>query len=147
MSAYAHADRGSVTVELVLLAPVLVLMLWFLVYCGRLSETRLSIEDAAHQAARAASQERSAGAAAADARTTAAAALRDAGITCRALSVDTDGSIRPGASLRAQLTCSVGLQDLAGLHVPGAVTLTARFSSPVDTYRGTAAGPGGGGAR
>ncbi|MGW8375399.1 TadE/TadG family type IV pilus assembly protein [Streptomyces sp. ODS28] len=138
MRAGASAERGSVTVELILLAPLLVLMLWFLVYCGRLSEARLRVEDAAHQAARAASQQRSNAAAASGARTTAAAALRDAGLTCRTLSVTTDGTIQPGTTVGIHLTCAVGLHDLAALQVPGSMNLTAHFTSPVDAYRGTA---------
>lgn len=127
--------RGSVTVELVTITPVLILMLWFLVYCGRLSDARLQIEDAAHQAARAATLDRSRPAALADARATAASALSDAGITCQFLSVTTHGTFRAGSTVRVAVSCTVGLHDLALLQVPGSTTLTAEFASPVDVYR------------
>lgn len=135
--------RGSVTVELVTITPVLVLMLWFLVYCGRLSDTRLQIEDAAHQAARAATLDRSRPAAAADARATAASALSDAGITCQVLSVTVHGTLQAGSTVRVAVSCTVGLQDLALLQVPGTTTLTAEFVSPVDVYRSNTTAAGG----
>lgn len=133
-------DVGSATVELVLLIPVLILMLWFLVFCGRMADSRLRIEDAAHQAARAASMQRTPAEAAAHARATAAQALGDAGVTCRSLTVDTSGSVQPGGTITATVACRVDLQDLALLQVPGTAVLDARFSAPIDTYRGRALG-------
>ncbi|MEV7393939.1 TadE/TadG family type IV pilus assembly protein [Streptomyces sp. NPDC091215] len=130
--------RGSVTLELVLMIPILILMLWFLVYCGRLSDTRLQIEDAAHQAARAASLDRNAHTAAIDARSTAASALREAGLTCQSLSVATNGTLRAGSTVTVSISCTVGLHDLALLQVPGATTLNADSASPVDVFRSTA---------
>ncbi|MFJ6901525.1 TadE/TadG family type IV pilus assembly protein [Streptomyces hokutonensis] len=123
------------TVELVLTIPILILMLWFLVYGGRVSDTRLQIEDAAHQAARAATLDRSTGTAAADARSTAATALSDAGVTCRRLTVSTSGSLQAGSTVTVAVSCTVGLSDLALLQVPGSTTLTAQFASPVDVHR------------
>lgn len=128
---------GSVTVELVLTIPVLILMLWFLVFCGRLSDSWLRIGDVAHQAARAATADRSPSAAAADARSTAEAALSDAGVTCQSLTVDTSGTLQAGSTVTVTVSCTVGLHDLALLRVPGTTTLTAQFASPVDVYRGT----------
>ena len=136
--------RGSVTVELVTITPVLILMFWSLVYCGRLSDTRLQIEDAAHQAARAATLDRSRPAAAAAARATAASALSGAGVTCQDLSVTTYGSLQAGSTVRVAVSCTVGLHDLALLQVPGTTTLTAEFASPVDVYRSNTTIAGGG---
>ncbi|MFF7982852.1 TadE family protein [Streptomyces sp. NPDC007901] len=135
-----HDARGSVTLELVLTIPILILMLWFLVYCGRLSDTRLSIEDAAHQAARAATLDRSGHAAAADARSTATSALSEAGVTCQSLSVATSGTLHAGSTVTVSVSCTVGLHDLALLQVPGTTTLTAESTSPVDVYRSRALG-------
>lgn len=132
--------RGSVTVELVLTLPILILMLWFLVYCGRLSDSRLKIEDAAHQAARAATLSRSQPAAAADARSTAAAALGDNGVACQSLSVTVQGTLQAGSTVTVAVSCTVDLHDLALLQVPGTTTLAAEFASPVDVYRSRALG-------
>ncbi|MFD5696496.1 TadE family protein [Streptomyces lasiicapitis] len=132
------SDAGSATVELVLVIPVLILMLWFLVFCGRMTDSRLRVEDAAHQAARAASLQRTAAAAATHAHTTAASALSDAGITCQSLTVDTSGSVQPGGTITTTVTCRIDVHDLALLQVPGTQTLEADFAAPVDVHRGTA---------
>ncbi|MFD4560504.1 TadE family protein [Streptomyces sp. NPDC058469] len=128
---------GSATVELVLLAPLLVSVVWLMIFCGRMTDSRLLVEDVAHQAARAASSARSVADANVEARTTAREAVRDAGITCGSLAVDVAGSVQPGGTVEVTVTCHVALSDLALLEVPGAATLSGTFSSPVDVYRGT----------
>ncbi|WP_413116242.1 TadE/TadG family type IV pilus assembly protein [Streptomyces sp. CY1] len=135
-----RGDQGSATAELVLLIPVLLLAVWFLVYCSRLPDARLRLEDAAHQATRAASQARSPSTAARQARSTATAALDQAGIACQSLTVDTRGSLQPGSTVTVAVSCTVGLHDLALLQLPGTTVLQARFAAPVDVYRGRAPG-------
>ncbi|MFB9509550.1 TadE/TadG family type IV pilus assembly protein [Streptomyces aurantiacus] len=129
-------DAGSGTLELVLTIPVLILMLAFLNYSGRMSGARLQIEDAAHQAARAASVSRSPSAAATNARSTAEVALSEAGVTCRPVTVAIRGTLQPGSTASATVSCTVELHDLALIHVPGTTTLTAHFAAPVDLHRG-----------
>lgn len=51
-----RTERGSLTVELVLLAPVLMAMVLFGVHAGRLSEAKIQVQHAADQGARAGSQ-------------------------------------------------------------------------------------------
>jgi Flp pilus assembly protein TadG len=137
-------EQGSATAELVLLTPVLIMMLLFIVFCGRLADANLRLEDATHQAARSASLARSATNAQKDAQSTASAALAAAGITCQSMvvAVDTAG-LRPGSTVSVDVTCTVELSDLALLGMPGSTTLSASFSSPVDTYRGVTGTPGG----
>ncbi|MFE0099846.1 TadE family protein [Streptomyces sp. NPDC059009] len=137
----ADSESGSAALELVLVVPALISMLWFLVFCGRMADARLRVEDAAHQAARAASLERTSSAAAGQARATARAALHDAGVTCQSLDATTSGSIRAGGTVTALVTCRVGLHDMALLQVPGSTTLSATASAPVDEFRGTGETP------
>ncbi|MCM3883135.1 TadE/TadG family type IV pilus assembly protein [Frankia sp. R82] len=136
-------DRGSATTELVLIMPVLVLMLLFLVLCYRISDAKLQLADAAHQAARAASIAPSPAEAITDARATAQSALTGTGVTCQQLTVATDpAGLAPGALVRVTLTCTANLDDLALLGTPGAATLHATSTSPVDEFgdlRGQAA--------
>ncbi|MEV0220727.1 TadE family protein [Streptomyces sp. NPDC050704] len=136
-------DTGSGTLELILGIPVLILMLAFLNYCGRVPDARLQIEDAAHQAARAVTVSRSPSAAAANARSTAEAALSEAGVTCRPVTVAISGTLQPGSTVSVTLSCTVDLHDLALLRVPGTTTFTARFASPVDVHRSTTNTAGG----
>ena len=138
-------DRGSATVEIVLLTPVLAVMLLFIVFCGRLAGCTLRLNDVAHQAARAASLARTVTSANNDARMIAAASLAEAGITCQtlAVTVTTTAGLQPGSTVNVDVMCTVGLSDLALLGVPGSKTVAASFSSPVDIFR-SAAGNGSG---
>jgi Flp pilus assembly protein TadG len=140
-----HRDeRGSAAAELTLLTPLLVLLLLFVVFCGRLADAKLRINDVAHQAARAATLARSPSQAIANAQATASAALRSAGITCQSLAVSTDTQgPKPGSTVTVTVTCNVGLGDLTSLGVPGSRTFESTFSSPVDVWRGTSAQAGG----
>lgn len=136
-------EAGSATAELTLLTPLLIILLLFVVFCGRLAHSSLQMQDAAHQASRAASLARTTSAAQVDARATAQASLAKAGLSCRDLSVVVNtAGLRPGSTISVDLSCTVGLSDLALLGVPGSKTLTASFSSPVDVYRSGPVSPG-----
>lgn len=136
-----HRDeRGSASAELTLLTPLLVLMLLFVVFSGRVADTKLRINDVAHQAARAATQARTSPQASANAQSIASTALASAGITCQSLTVSTDTQgLRPGSTVTVTVSCSVGLSDLTMLGVPGNRTFQSSFSSPVDVWRGAPA--------
>ena len=129
-------ERGSSSVELVILFPVLVLFLLAYFGLGRLTHARALVTDAAAQAARAATLNYlEPGQATAAAQQAAAAALDDAGLACgsESLSVDT-GNDRPGGSITVQLTCHVSLAQAVQAGFPGSVTLTGSFTSPIDVY-------------
>ena len=131
-------DRGSAAAELALVAPLMVLLLLFVVLCGRLATTQLRISDAAHQAVRAATAARTPAQASAAAHATATASLNAAGITCQSLSVLVDsGDFRPGTTVTVTVSCVVSLHDLTALGVPGSRTLSSTFYSVVDLWRGT----------
>jgi Flp pilus assembly protein TadG len=146
--ALCRDERGSAAAELTLLTPLLILLLLFVVFCGRLADTKLRINDVAHQAARAATLARTPSQATANAQAIASAALASAGITCQSLSVSTDTQgLKPGSTVTVTVSCSVGLGDLTSLGVPGSRTFQSSFSSPVDVWRGTAPNAQAGGAQ
>jgi Flp pilus assembly protein TadG len=132
-----HRDeRGSVTAELVLLTPLLILLLLFVVALGRLSGARLDVDGAAAQAARAASIARDPGTATAMAQQTATAALGSDHVTCAQLTVSTDTTqFAPGGSVAVTVTCHVALSDLTGLRLPASESVSSRATSVIDTYR------------
>lgn len=133
-------DRGSVAAEVTLVTPVLVMLLVFIaVPIHRGIGARLRIEDAAHQAARAASLERSAPAATLAARSTATVALASAGVTCDSLSVDTaTGGLVPGGTVTVTVSCSVDIADGLLPDVAGRKRLSATAIERVDQWRGAA---------
>jgi Flp pilus assembly protein TadG len=129
-------ERGSVTVELVLVTPLLILLLLFVVALGRLASARIDVNGAAAQAARAASIARDPESASSAAKQTATAALADDHVTCANLAVATDTSgFSAGGTVAVTITCNVDLADLAGLQLPASTAISARSVSVVDTYR------------
>lgn len=127
-------DRGSASTELVLVTPLLVLLLLVAVAVGHMATARLDADDAAHQAARAASLARTPTSARRQAQAVAAAALAGAGPSCSQFAVSTDvGSLQPGGVVRVRVSCTAALAT-AGL--PAHVTVTKTASSVVDTFRG-----------
>ena len=89
-----RGERGSVSVELVLLTPVLVGLLCLTVAFGRIQNARADVEAASRAAARAASIERSAPAARVAGERAATAELDSSGYRCDALRVDVSGVSR-----------------------------------------------------
>lgn len=132
-------DKGSATVEFVILAPLLVALVLFVALCGRLVTAQLDLDAAAHGAARAASIDRTVPAATADARQSALDTLTARGVTCGdpTVIVNTD-NLRPGGVVTVTVTCAVPLGDLTLLGVGGSRTVTATSSSPIDVWRGGA---------
>jgi Flp pilus assembly protein TadG len=115
--------------------PLLVLLLLVAVSLGRMASARLRIEDAAHQAARAASLARTPTAAHDAARSAAASALGDAGDSCKNFTVSADvGELRAGGVVRVRVACTA---ELTGAGLPGQVTVARTATSVVDTYRGS----------
>lgn len=132
-------DRGSVATEAALVTPLLIVLLLFVVFCGRYASAHLKVNDAAHQAARAATLARTAGQATSDAEATARSALARAGVSCRSLTVHSEvGALRTGGTARVTVSCRIGLSDLGLLVLPGAAEATSSASSVVDRWRGTA---------
>ena len=133
-------ERGSVSVELALLAPALLLSLSFTVVAGRTQIAEGAVQEAARAAAREASLARDAATAAALAgaqaeRTLAAQDLRCEGTT---VDVDTAGFQAPlgqPGDVTVSITCVVAMADLLAPGLPGSVSVEASFISPVDAYR------------
>lgn len=131
-------DRGSVTVELAIVAPALLLLLAGLVFAGRLQTASAAVEQASRTAARDASLARDA--AAARTAATAAADRELSGTQCVATSTAIDVSgfdsrLGTAAAVTATISCTVSIADLAAPGLPGTRTITATATSPLDRYR------------
>ncbi|GAA2843697.1 TadE family protein [Kribbella solani] len=127
-------DRGSMAVELVILAPVMMAFIVLVVACGRYVAVRGDIEAASRDAARAASLERSRDAAERAADGVAAAALEHPE---RCQAVELTGDFVAGGTITATVTCDVSYEGLGLIGIPGSKRLTASSSAPLDTYRRT----------
>lgn len=130
-------DRGSVSVELVLgYTPVMVLVLLGLFAVVRIVSAQIDVNAASSAAARQASLAFTPAAAHAGAEQAAAASLTGRTLTCqpRSIAVDT-GTMAPGTPVTVQLACTVSLQDLFGLGLPGSLTITGDATQILDSYR------------
>jgi Flp pilus assembly protein TadG len=133
-------ERGSVSLELVVLTPGLLLVVGVLIYGGRLELAKQSVQSAASQAAREASIARTQPEANSTADAAATRSLAEQGLNCvtSSVSVGTSAFASPAgtpATITAVVTCVVNLSDLAVPGIPGSQTVTATADSPLDTYR------------
>lgn len=134
-------ERGSLTIELTILAPGIILLIMMCVAGGRYAVARQSVEAAAASAARAGSIARDPGTAQGDAQTNAAATLSNEHRYCVNLgtSVDTSAFSLPvgtPGTVRATVQCTLDMSDVSLPGMPGSITITSTQSSPLDTYRG-----------
>jgi len=132
-------ERGSAALELVIIAPGLLLVIAVLVFAGRVAIAQQSVDSAAADAARSASIARTQGAAGGAARSAANSSLANQGLRClnTATAVDTSGFASPvgtPAFITTTVSCTVDLRDL-GSPIPGTRTVTSTVRSPIDTYR------------
>jgi Flp pilus assembly protein TadG len=132
-------DEGNAPLELVVLAPVVFLLIAFVVAAGRTSIAQGSVSAAARDAARQASISLTPGRAQTAALSSAMTALSQNGLDCRpVVTVDTSGfgiPVGQPATVSATVTCTVSLSDLLVPGLPGSRTLTATFTSPLDPFR------------
>lgn len=128
---------GSVSTELVLLTPVLLALLAFVVFAGRVGGAQQQITAAADQAARAASLRGDPDSAIAAASQVAQANLADAGVTCADVGIEVDtAAFGAGGQVGVTVTCVVELDDVVFAGLPGSRTFTSTAVEVVDRYRG-----------
>ncbi|WP_136313469.1 TadE/TadG family type IV pilus assembly protein [Actinomyces procaprae] len=129
-----RGERGTMSVEMVVIAPALLMIVMLVVAAGRWVSAEGMTQAAARDAARAASMERSAGMAA----SAAAASLAAADTANAECSSATDVSdFSRGGTVKVTVSCRVRLADLGLVFLPGTTTVTSTSISPVDTWRGT----------
>lgn len=125
-------DRGSASVELVILAPLVGVLLLAVVVVGRVQVARADVEGAARSAAREIAIARDPHAAVAAAESGAGSTLGVGSPSCRAM---TFTSSITEEWVTVTVGCVVDLDDAAVLPIPGAMTVTATATEVIDTYR------------
>jgi Flp pilus assembly protein TadG len=131
-----RGDRGSMALELSIVAPAIVALLWMMISAGRVAESASKVQGAARDGARAASINHAGAPAEA-----AAVAVRDSltsnGVTCVgdpdiSLTSEHGDHPEPGDTARVTVSCKVALL-LGGVDA----TVTRTGISVLDTFRGT----------
>jgi Flp pilus assembly protein TadG len=130
-------ERGALALELAVLAPVLLVLFMFLLACGRYFQTSSLLEGAARDGARSASQARSLTDAQARVDQAVSDAMDQAVKSCKETA---SGSITTaftaGSPLSVEVSCTINYRDLGLLGLGGDTTITKRFTSSLDPYRG-----------
>ena len=127
-----RTDRGSASVELVIVAPVFALLLAFVVTVGRTQSSRADVEAAAHNAARTITIARDPAGAVGDARAQAEASLPVGSATCRTLGFDATVTAERAV---VTVSCEIDLADAAMAPVPASYTVSATAEEVIDTHR------------
>jgi len=132
-----RGQRGTMALEMVILAPVLLLLFMFLLACGRYFQTSSLLESAARDGARSATQARSLP----EAQTRVDEAVSTTmGQAIKSCKDSASGSITTGfvagSPLSVEVTCTINYRDLGLLGLGGDTTITKRFTSSLDPYRG-----------
>jgi Flp pilus assembly protein TadG len=141
ISAKADDDRGNAPLELLMLAPIILLLISMIVAAGRITVAQGAADAAAREAARQASIAPNQAAAEQAAMSSATNALRADGLDCEpqvslpGLGAAFGSPIGTSAPVRARVTCTVRLSDLLVPGLPGSLSLSASFTSPLDPYR------------
>ncbi|TDO47831.1 TadE-like protein [Kribbella sp. VKM Ac-2527] len=132
-----RTEHGTMALEMVILAPILLILFMFLLACGRYFQTSSLLENAARDGARAASQSRSLNEAQIRLDDAVTGTMGQAVESCKQTA---EGSITSaftaGTPLSVEVTCTINYQDLGLLGLGGDTKITKKFSSSLDPYRG-----------
>ncbi len=132
-----RGQNGSLAVELAFVAPIFLLLLSLVYAYARVAQVNGTLEAATRDAARTASQARTVEDADARVRATILAALDRGATACRdTLDAGVVGVFEAGTPVRVKAVCDYELDDLGLPGVPGTVTVSSTFSSPIDPNRG-----------
>ncbi|GLH99793.1 TadE/TadG family type IV pilus assembly protein [Phytohabitans aurantiacus] len=140
MTMRRHADRGSAAIEAAIIAPWLLILIGAAIVGGRIQVAGGAVEEAAHDAARAASISRTKAEASQAAYAAASATLSQEGLHCARLTVAAnlagfDVQIGQPATVSVSVTCVIDFSDLAADGLPGSKTINYTFVSALDNFR------------
>lgn len=137
-----RSERGSASLELVIVTPVILALFALLIMGGRVAIAGGTVNQIAYDAARAATLSRTTAEASQAIDAMVASGLAANGITCAGGAGVTSnlGAFslpvgQPGP-VTVNITCQVPLADIAVLGIPGAVTVSGQGTEILDAYRG-----------
>lgn len=139
MAVQWRTQRGSVSVELVLLVPLAVLLAGLMTAGWRIWSAKADVQRVADAAARAASQQRSGAVAQVRAQAVVDAQLAGLDVGCRdpQVRIDVTGFLVPAgqpARVSVAITCSTALSDLGVPGLPGQIEVSADAESVLDQF-------------
>jgi len=131
-----RGERGAATVEVAILTPVLLTVIGFVIFVGRIGSLSERVQTASRDGARAASLERTPLAASTASQQATTASLTDHRIACENFTVRTDTTgFQPGGTVTVTVSCTVSLSNITGFGLPGTKTISSTSTEVIDTYR------------
>lgn len=129
-------EEGQAIAELVIVAPVLLLVIVLMAALGRVDSAQGDVESAARAGVQAAVVQADPADAESQAVSAVDSTLAGAGLTCTApqITVDTSNFVA-GGWVSVSVTCVTSLADVSVPGVPGSKTLTATSAAHIDPYR------------
>lgn len=130
-------ESGAMAIELVLLAPVLLLLCGIIVMAGDFRSAANDVSNAAYAAARAASYTNESTAAQNAGQLAAEDSMANRGAACASMTTSIDTSdFTPGGDIKVTVTCVANLAQITGFGIiPGHKTFTATAVVPIDVHR------------
>jgi len=124
------------SLELVMVFPVIIVMLLTVVAFGRVTHGRQLVDEAAAVGSRAAALATTPEQAMQQARSSVTATLAEAGVSCQDPRIDVDTTrFVPGGQVTVVLRCSSDLSQMALIGLPGHLDLTSTARTPIEQYR------------
>lgn len=132
----SRKEAGNAAVEMVMVAPVLLLLIATIVAAGRIVSTRSALESVTREAARAASISSSSDLADTAAKIRAEEVAEQLGLDSRRLSLDLQsGQFERGSPVTAAATYDVRISDLPAFGLlPGTFEVTAKQVEIAERY-------------
>jgi len=131
-----YRQRGSITVELIVLTPVIVMFVLVTLAFGRYELAREQVVSAARAGAEAASVVPFVGDAQSAALAAADPVVANHSPSCTQLSVAADTQyFVPGGFVRVVVSCQITFADLLVPGMPGQTSIQAEVSAPIDPFR------------
>ena len=130
-------ERGSLAVEMAMIAPGLLLIFGLIFAYGRAAGVNGTLESGTRDGARSATMARSYDEAVTMATAAVAQAIVGTPQACQSsLDVVVSQNFRPGEAITVTATCTYGISDIGLPGAPGSITPASSFTSMLDPYRG-----------
>ena len=131
-----HSDEaGQALAELVIVAPLLLLVALLMIFFGRIESAQGDVEAAARAGAEAAVVQGNAAAAQSSAAAAVTATLASDQVACPSPAVSTNvTNFVSGGSVTVTVTCVAQLSDVTAPGLPGSKTFSATATAPIDPY-------------
>ena len=131
-----RGEEGQAIAELVIVAPVLLLIIVLMIGLGRVDSAEGDVESAARAAVQAAVVQSDPADAQAQATAAVTSTLAGVGLTCPSPQITTDSqNFVPGGSVSVTVTCVTSLADVTVPGFPGSKSLSATSTAHVDPFR------------